>query len=85
MFRAFIPGTEVNVTIRPNLQAHVFPSHVMVGCFLHIPEISVRSPDEFRRVSCHVQRHRKIVFQSRVIPPLPKKDVQIVFLKKGET
>ena len=52
----------------------------MVLDAFHIKEVSVRSPEQLSGVCRHVKRYARIMFESRIVPPLAEENVHGILL-----
>lgn len=75
-----LPSAVINLPIRRYFHSHIFPGHVMVRSILHIPEISIWSPEQFSGIGGHIKWFAVVIFEPWIVPPLSHKNVHRVFL-----
>ena len=81
LFRNFLPGTKVNLSIRRYSYTHVFSGHVVIFCMLYVPEVSIRCPYEVRRIIGHIEWRGRVMAHAWIFPPLAEENVHAVLLK----
>ena len=70
-----IPCTVVDLAIRVYHDPPVIPCHVVIFGTLHVPEVSVRSPEKLGWVSGHRKRLAEVVLKLWIVPPLTQEDI----------